>query len=443
MKIFKERVPPSPQAQEKGLNHNDLGPFPFEGRDKNETNFLSDFSAMTEAELLERKKMQIFSPLPLCDYRCCTLTEGKDWYVSFYVRNPETDKLKRIRVKVNRIHSITERRKTARILMAGIDERLRRGWNPLLENRAPKAYQTLFAAFDTYLKIKGRETEENSMRSYNSFIKTFKTWLLQNQFDERSYVVSVTEDVALSFMDEMEEEVSPRTYNNYISFYRSLFYWMESKGYVSANPFKRVQKKPKRLTKKLRRVFTDDELSRLFSFLQADNEPYLAACLLCYCCFIRPKEIALLRCRDIDLKKNLVHVAADIAKNDNDSYRTIPDQILPILRKIDLSHPDWFVFGQHDFSGFEPGPVKRCSRTLAKFWDLHVRPACDFGQDLQFYSLKDTGITNMLGGGVPINLVQRQADHSSVAMTAIYVGAKPEANEELREIKVLTEVVKE
>lgn len=431
-----DRVPLSPHAQSKGLNHNDLGPFSLERRDNNETNFLSDVGSDFAPDLSERKKMQNFSPLPLCDYRFCTLTEGKEWYITYYVRNPETDKLKRMRIKVNRIRSTTERRKTARLLMAGIDERLRRGWNPLLESKAPKAYQTLFAAFDVYLKIKARESEENSMRSYTSYIKTFKNWLLQNQFDERSYACTVTEDVALSFMDDMEEEVSARTYNNYIGFYRSLFYWMVSKGYVGMNPFLRIQKKPKRLTKKQRRLFTDDELSRLFSFLQADNEPYLVACLLCYCCFIRPKELALLRCRDIDLKKNLVHVAAEVAKNDNDSYRTIPDQILPFLRRMDLSRPDWYIFGQHDFSGFEPGPAKRCSRSLAKFWDLHVRPACDFGQDLQFYSLKDTGITNMLGGGVPINLVQRQADHSSVAMTAIYVGSKPEANEELRDVRI-------
>ena len=42
----------------------------------------------------------------------------------------------------------------------------------------------------------------------------------------------------------------------------------------------------------------------------------------------------------------------------------------------------------------------------------------------------------MLGDGVPINLVQKQADHSSVAMTAIYVGQKPEASEELRETSI-------
>ena len=43
----------------------------------------------------------------------------------------------------------------------------------------------------------------------------------------------------------------------------------------------------------------------------------------------------------------------------------------------------------------------------------------------------------MLGGGVPINLVQQQADHSSVAMTAIYVGKSAGASEELKKADIM------
>ena len=432
-----KRVPHSPRNLSNGLNHSDLGHYQLDNRDKNETVFLSD-STLYDAlqELSERKKMTFFQPIPLQDYKCCRLTEGKEWFVSFYVKNPDTGKLTRIRHKVNSIRNIRERRRVARQMMQAIDHRLTMGWNPLLEGRAPKAYTTLFAAFDSFLRIKRKEMEENTVRSYASFVKIFQDWLLENGFTSESYACSVSLDIALSFMDEMEEELSAKTYNNYISFYRSLFNWMVSKGYASENPFQKIVKKSSRLTKKKRRMLSDDELSRLFSFLQRENEAYLVACLLCYCCFIRPKEIVMLKCKDIDLQKQLVHISGDIAKNDNDSYRTIPTDMIPILRRMDLSNKDFYLFGQHDFSDFTPGSEKRCSRTLAKYWDLHVRPGCHFGQDLQFYSLKDTGITNMLGDGVPINLVQKQADHSSVAMTAIYVGQKPEASEELRETSI-------
>ena len=43
----------------------------------------------------------------------------------------------------------------------------------------------------------------------------------------------------------------------------------------------------------------------------------------------------------------------------------------------------------------------------------------------------------MLGEVTAINLVQQQADHSSVAMTAIYVGHTGTASDELKKTSIL------
>ena len=58
--------------------------------------------------------------------------------------------------------------------------------------------------------------------------------------------------------------------------------------------------------------------------------------------------------------------------------------------------------------------------------------------DIQFYSLKDTGITNMTSLGIPLNFVKQQADHSSLAMTAIYMGnTTAKATQELKTANIL------
>jgi integrase len=210
--------------------------------------------------------------------------------------------------------------------------------------------------------------------------------------------------------------------------------WMKDKGYIQANVFTGIKRKPRRLMAKKRRMLTDEELGTLFTWLQENNPEYLAVCLLCYCCFMRPKEIALLRCGDIDIRKQLVHVRAEIAKNDKESFRTIPDAMMPAIRRLDLSKKDWFLFGDHPGvrSDFRPSRVAGAKKRFSDYWAGTVRDACGFGLEVQFYSQKDTGITNMLGEGVAINLVQQQADHSSVAMTALYVGHKSTASEELK-----------
>ena len=57
--------------------------------------------------------------------------------------------------------------------------------------------------------------------------------------------------------------------------------------------------------------------------------------------------------------------------------------------------------------------------------------------EVMFYSLKDTGITNMAAAGVPVSFIQQQADHSSLAMTSIYCQRSGKATEELKGVDIL------
>ena len=65
--------------------------------------------------------------------------------------------------------------------------------------------------------------------------------------------------------------------------------------------------------------------------------------------------------------------------------------------------------------------------------------ACSFPMEVQFYSLKDSGMTNMADSGVPITFVKQQADHSSLAVTSIYLSQnKAKANEELKKVDIIS-----
>ena len=392
-------------------------------------------------EFCKEKKMYFFQPHAYIDYLPPKLTIGKEWYIHYSVTNPETGKKKRFKIKLNYIQSEKERRKVAKILIAEIQQKLSLGWNPLFGKNTTCAEKPLFEIFDLFLKIKSKEMELQSMHSYKSYINVLKQWLIKKaHFNEHSYAYSITLDVGQAFLNHLEEnaKVSARTYNNYISFLCSFFSWMKEKGYVRENIFIHFKKKPKRLIKKKRRLLTEEELRRLYSFLLKENKEFLAITLLCYCCFIRPKEIARLRCKDFNLKEQTVFISGDIAKNDNDSYRTLPDNIMPIMQQLDLSNKEFFVFGKHNgkMNNFKPGKTNISEKKFSDYWAHVIRPACNFPLDLQFYSLKDTGITTMLGNGVPISFVQQQADHSSVAMTAIYVGKIQKANEQLKKVQM-------
>ena len=396
----------------------------------------------TIVELCKEKKMYFRQPTLGQDYLPAKLSQGKTWFVYFYVKSPVSGKLQRRRIKVNRYSTRKENLVLARSIIGDINTRLALGWNPLLEGVAPRAGIPLFTALDDYLKVKAKEMRPNSMRSYRSFVGVFREWLLGHGFGEGSSVSLVTKEVATLFMNDMDDrdDVSAITYNNYVRFFEGMFSWMVKKGYLATNPFAGMDKKRRKPgASKKRRLLKAAELQQLISFLRKENPEYLAICLFCYCCFMRPKEIALLHCGDVDIRKHTVSVSGDIAKNGKDSVRTIPDEMMPFIRALDLSDPDLFLFGSHRLEKFRftPGPKPTIGQRIADYWRFVVRPGCGFGEDLQFYSLKDTGITGMLQSGVAINLVQQQADHSSVAMTAIYIGKSPAANAELKKSNTL------
>lgn len=426
-----------------GLINNSLPEFSFQTGSKSGQIFsLDDILGAILGESAKEKKMFLFKPLPGVDYRPPKLTRGKtDWVIRYYVKDPATGRLRRIRIKVNHIKPMKERARVAREIMAAISERLALGWNPLRDAKAPKSSVSAFDAYDAFLKVKAREAEAQSLASYKSYVKIFNGWLKENGFDRSRPICCVTRETAFAFLNHLDEDtdISARTWNNYLSFLQTLHAWLKEKGFIPTNPFDGIKRKPKRLTAKKRRTFTDEELTRLFTWLEANNREFLAVCLLCYACFIRPKEIALLRCSDIDLDAQTVHVRSEIAKNDNDSFRTIPDAVLPYLRRLDLSHPGWALFGKNygDGEDFKPGPTPADQRKFAGYWSGRIRPALGFPTELQLYSLKDTGITNMATAGVAINLVQQQADHSNVAITSIYLGRKPEANARIKGAAIL------
>lgn len=422
------------------LNINELADSPLKNGAQPGQQFPSLYDTLDA--LCKEKKMSFLKPTPFVDYVPARLSESKEWVVVWYVKDPVTNKMIRCRKKFNRIKQLTKRRASAKAFINTINERLALGWNPAVTSIAPRATTKLFEALDLFLKVKAKEAEENSMRSYRSYISMFKTWLKDKDISEDAYVCAITYEVAMELMDDVDsrKDISPRTYNNYLMFFRLLFNWMIDHDFISDNPFDRIKRKPKKLTKKKRRILTDHELNILFGYLGKNNPNYLCMSLLCYCCFLRPKEIVSLKCNDIDLIKQVVHIRSEIAKNDNDSFRTIPDVIVPILRNLELSNGGLYLFsgsGSDTPYEFSPGRTQVCSRKIAKYWDTYVRPACGFNQDLQFYSLKDSGVTKMLTEKIPINLVQKQADHSSVAMTAIYVGDLPEANTELKKVNIL------
>ena len=68
---------------------------------------------------------------PFIDFRPAEVRKNKETYILYYVLDPASDKLKRMRIRCNRFKRPRERLKYANLLCAEINRKLYNGWNPL------------------------------------------------------------------------------------------------------------------------------------------------------------------------------------------------------------------------------------------------------------------------------------------------------------------------
>jgi integrase/recombinase XerD len=68
---------------------------------------------------------------------------------------------------------------------------------------------------------------------------------------------------------------------------------------------------------------------------------------------------------------------------------------------------------------FKPGKTKIDPRVIAKYWDK-LRKEIGMPMEMQFYSLRDTGITQMFSDHIDPVHIRNQADHSSLEITNVY-----------------------
>lgn len=340
----------------------------------------------------------------------------KDNYVSYYAKNPVTDRLERRRIRVNHIHPKSERKKYGRLLACEINSRLYNGWNPFVDELAGRGCKTIGAALDEFLKEKGKTLRYDSMRCYRSWSDIFREWCVAQAIVDK-FCFTFDKSFAVRFMRDMELHhcLAAKTYNNYLRFFSTLFIWMTKKGYASANPFETIERK--RVDRKIRTIIPPKDRKRIRDYYINIGMPEFVVLMnLTYRLLIRPKEALMLRIRDIDFSGGFITIPASVAKNHHARVVAVPEDIMEYFFSIRHYDPEFFVFS----SQYKPGKRMLNTRVTGADW-RDMRERLGLPKEYQYYSLKDTGITEMLEAGVPPKLVKELADHSSLEMTERYM----------------------
>lgn len=355
----------------------------------------------------------------LIDYMPATLHEGKCWYISYYVKHPQTNRLHRKQIKVNRIKSKSVRRKWAKKLVQDINIKLAQGWNPFIEQEAPKGFHNIFDVFDSFLHDK-RSLRKDTLKNYSYELISLKKWIEIN-YGRDLYAISFDRYKAIKLMEDIYKtrNIGPLRYNNILVFYRLVFNWMIEHAYMKSNPFEGMKKK-KELPKKRVMDIEPETRQKIKVYLLKDNPNYYVMVLFAYHCLLRPKEIMEMKIQDINLENQIITVRGEVSKNTHTRMAAIPDVMIEYVRELVKDHyseKNLFVFSGKKF---KPGIEKGRRREHNRYWQ-NLREKLNLTYSHQFYSLRDSGIIQMLRDGRNPIEVKDQADHSSLAVTNVYV----------------------
>lgn len=347
---------------------------------------------------------------------------GKSNYIDFFALDPASGRMRRKKYMLDRIKKKADRKTYGEHLLKKLAEKLLAGWNPWVNDAQPMQYAPLGDVLDKYRDFIMRQYETNgkreqSVKSYLSYLSIFRRWAERRGME---YAYQVDKRNVAAFLDYVfvDRNTTMQTRNNYAGWLKTLCHYMLERGYLESDPMQFIKQVGRRNSAKNRDVLPDEELTRVRHYLEGKNKHFLLACYLIYYCFIRPHEMARLRVGDISLKGQTIFMSGEVAKNRNDAVVTLPAHVARLM--IDLGvfdAPGHYYLFSDDFC---PGPAARSEKAFRDFWDRSVRKALRLGTRYKFYSLKDTGITNMLRSQKDILSVKKQARHSSIAITDIY-----------------------
>ncbi|WP_303027504.1 tyrosine-type recombinase/integrase [Duncaniella muris] len=263
---------------------------------------------------------------------------------------------------------------------------------------------------------------------YKSYLKIMREYILKKR--PTYYVYQFDRSFCVDFLDYVfiERDNGAQTRNNYLNFLRVFSGFLVEKGYLKSKPTDGISPISKRLYKKERECIPLDVVARIADYCREKEPDFLFACYLLYYCFIRPVEMTRLKVRHFNLKNCTLTIPGELSKNKKTQTVTLPKKVIQYGIEIGVftAPADDFIFSYR----LKPGREEIDPKHFRDHWD-NVRRALRLKKEWKFYSLKDTGITEMCDRKMASIAVRDQARHSSLAITDIYTRHNASANKDI------------
>jgi integrase len=360
--------------------------------------------------------------------------QATECYVSLSAFDPSVNKFRIKKFMLGHIRGKRQQRVYGDALIKRLTEKLMNGWNPWVEMMHSEEYTSFDDAAEKYKEYLFKLMKEHNMReetvtSYISRLKILTDWK-QKENISLIYTYQFDNRIIGKFLDYIfiDRNNTIRTRNNYLSWIKTFSKYLLERGYIPSDPTTGYSNVSRHNEMKNRDIIPDEVLTQIKGYLLKNNRHFLLACYILHYVFVRPREMSFLKVGDFSIKKQTLTLHGDNTKNHNDAVLTLPSQVVKLMIDLDIfSHPSQdYLFSDN----FAPGRIRKSEKSFRDYWTKHMRKELGFSERYKFYSLKDTGITNMLRANTDILTVRDQARHSSILITDIYTPKDiKEANE--------------
>jgi integrase len=225
--------------------------------------------------------------------------------------------------------------------------------------------------------------------------------------------------MAMKYMDYLSNRIKGRTWNNHLSFMRIFFNLLVNRDIITKNPFGKIKKQTE--TQSVKNIaFSEHERLLLLHYLKPNDLQLYYFVQFVYYCALRPKEISMLRIKDIDFTRRNIFVSADVSKNKKGESIVIPNSFMPIINEMNLQKLDknLYIFGFGNVPGVEYNRLydKLTAKLKIIITNLNINPNCTL------YSFKHSGVINLYyATNHNILEVSRHCRHSDIGITQNYL----------------------
>ena len=373
---------------------------------------------------------------PVFQYTPPVLRELKEWYIEFYAFDPARNVLRRKRIKINRVKNLRARRQYAKDLINRISRKLSEGWNPWIDKDESSLFllEEVFSRYEISIDkmFAIGSYRKDTYSGYKSYLKLFREYV--NKENPIHYLYQLDRSYIIRYLDYVfiDKGCSGQTRNNHLTWLQVFCGWCLDKGFMKVRATDGVSRIDKRLLKKQRTLIPLPIVEKISKWLDEHDRRFLLACQLLYNCFIRPIELTRAKVNWFNVKNGTITIPSDCSKNKETLVVTVPKKVLMLAIELGVfsALSDDYVFSEK----LLPGKVQIDTKIFRDHW-ASVRDALHFPKEYQFYSLKDTGITEMLDNNLTSIAVRDQARHSSLAITEVYTRHLQQANKILLDWK--------